>query len=934
MYISLLILTGTCGIIREFTPNREWYLPFQKFRYKLVKLIDELLDILANQTFYFTFDGQTIILEDYLEIRPERKEELLHFIRDGKIAVGPWYLLPDIWLVGQESLIRNLEYSYDLAKELDVPLMQIGYLPDMFGHSRAIPQLIGDLTNFKSVMVWRGVPPEITTVPFLWKSDSSVTSSILAIYLPFGYGNAAMLPEEAEKLTDEIMELVRQLQPYSPLPVYLLHNGTDHQFPKPRIATNLSLVKINNMQISLSVLDDYVLKLQEFIVNNEYSPPEYAGELRSAARAHLLQDTYSSRMWIKQWNQKIEDMLVNYAEPLNTYTWYYLNDNYPTSFLSQAWKWHLRNQPHDSICGCSVDQTHEEMRFRYYWAESIAEMTIENAITTLKDTSQPSITYSCLAFNPTNCSKPIGIVFNVSGDILVNSVRIDNQEYQVQPFQSSTNIVWEMTLGGFKLRTLMKMFPGRRLMNYYINKTSLMEGLNPEICEVQLEVGDRPEGELDMREMKKELLKVIDSKKYKKFHILITKEHEQSYFTWAPLKPWSFAMLEILDSFQEKSSSKTLIISKDRVSNDFYDLTFNKDGSFDIKDKSNDIYYSKLHQFEDWGDRGDEYTFGRLGPEFVKVEEVKRTTKLFGPLFCEIQQNMILEFFQEVDESRENRIGKRKVPISTIFRFYRDSPQIDMKTTITNVTKDHRLRICFDLPFETEHTYSSTHFGCIKRPSDPVGDETYIEKPSGIQPQKRYIRVEDKESQRAFSLMNKGLPEVELENRRRLALTLIRSIGWLSCSGIPERPEHAGPRIPTPRAQELNVTYIFEYSIVVHSKNDPLWLTEAYSESFSLQPITTYFSSKTPSVDILQPLIQVLNPNIRISSLRVRQEKLYVTMFNLLSEAVNTVVKFPSNVVNFTQIKFDGLKREENELVENQITLNFDPHEIKMCTFM
>jgi len=400
-----------------------------------------------------------------------------------------------------------------------------------------------------------------------------------------------------------------------------------------------------------------------------------------------------------------------------------------------------------------------------------------------------------------------------------------------------------------------------------------------------------------MRETKKKLLKVIDSKKFKKFHILVTKEYEQSYFTWAPMKPWSFTKLEILDSSPEKSASKLLTASKDYVSNDFYDLTFNRDGTFDVKDKSNDISYSNLHQFEDWGDRGDEYTFGRLGPEFVKVKELKRTITLSGPLVCEIQQKIILEVFQQVDESREKRIGKRKMQINTSFRFYRDSPQIDIKTTLVNVTNDHRLRICFDLPFKADHTYTSTHFGYIKRSSYPVGDETYIEKPSGIQPQKRYIRINDQEGHLAFSLMNKGLPEVELENGRRLALTLIRSIGWLSRSGIPERPEHAGPGISTPGAQELNKTYTFEYSLVIHSKKDPFWYIEDYSETFSLHPIITHFPLKTPRTNVLKPLIQVLNPNIRISSLRVREKKLCVTMFNLISEIVSTKIKFPSKAL-------------------------------------
>jgi len=96
--------------------DREWYKPFEYFRNELVKLIDDLLDILSKKDYYFMLDGQTIILEDYLEIRPEKKNELLNHIRNRKIVVGPWYILPDEWLVNQESLIRNLEFSYDIAK--------------------------------------------------------------------------------------------------------------------------------------------------------------------------------------------------------------------------------------------------------------------------------------------------------------------------------------------------------------------------------------------------------------------------------------------------------------------------------------------------------------------------------------------------------------------------------------------------------------------------------------------------------------------------------------------------------------------------------------------------------------------------------------------------------------------------------------------------
>ena len=152
--------------------DREWYKPFQEFRHQLVHLIDRLIDIFETQPdYYFMLDGQTIILEDYLEVRPEKKNRILELIREGRIDVGPWYLLPDEWLVSGESLIRNLEYSYTLAKKYQIPLMSIAYLPDMFGHSKAIPRILLDLTNLQTAVVWRGVGDEIKSDLFLWKSD-------------------------------------------------------------------------------------------------------------------------------------------------------------------------------------------------------------------------------------------------------------------------------------------------------------------------------------------------------------------------------------------------------------------------------------------------------------------------------------------------------------------------------------------------------------------------------------------------------------------------------------------------------------------------------------------------------------------------------------------------------------------------------------------
>jgi hypothetical protein len=757
---------------------------------------------------------------------------------------------------------------------------------------------------------------------------------MLSFYLPFGYGNAAHLPLETDKLTEEIMNLVDQLEPFSPLPVYLLHHGTDHQVPNRKIAAALQKVHIDNMEISLGVLTDFTDKFQQILNEKQFQPPEYNGELRSAARAHLLQDTYSTRMWIKQWNQKVEDLLVHYAEPLNAYTWFYLQKEYHTSFLTQAWKWHLRNQPHDSICGCSVDQTHDEMKFRYSFAESIAENIIEDAITNLEDSTEASSGLSCLVYNPTNCVNfPIYFEFITPLNTPIRKLKTSSgQEYEVQPLHTSSDMIWEMTVGTKKLKALMKMLPGRELMGLFINEASFNDGESPDTCEVRLLMGEKEIGEFDAGTMKNEFLKSIDSKKYKKFHIVVTKEPERAYGALVPLNQLSISKFSLLSESVTSKSRKNFRISKDSVSNDFFDVTFNKNGTFNLFDKITAIHYSNLHKFEDWGDRGDEYTFGRLGPEFAKISNIKRSLEISGPLICDIKQEMIVEIFSEVNSERDKRIGKVKIPIMTTFRFYRDLPRIDIRTELTNTARDHRLRICFDLPFSSQFTLTSTHFGYIKRFADPVGNDSYIEKPSGIQPQKRYIRVEDDKSQAAITVINKGLPEVELVNGSRLAITLLRSVGWLSRSGIPERPEHAGPYYTTPGAQELGMKYIFEYCFISHSKEEPMHRTADHSEVFSLVPKSIFLKDVEPRKEILEPLITVPNPNIRITSLRMRNGKLWVTLYNLIGQDIVIKTRVQDKIKKMKKIKIDGSDVERIEIIGNEAELKFTPYEIIICT--
>ena len=139
---------STLHIVSHTHWDREWYLPFQVFRFRLVQLVDQVLDLLeANPDYrYFTLDGQTIVLDDYLEIRPEREGRIEALIRRGSLLVGPWYVLPDEFLVGPEATVRNLLLGAPGCPALHgARRWSVGYVPDSFGHISQLPQIAARL---------------------------------------------------------------------------------------------------------------------------------------------------------------------------------------------------------------------------------------------------------------------------------------------------------------------------------------------------------------------------------------------------------------------------------------------------------------------------------------------------------------------------------------------------------------------------------------------------------------------------------------------------------------------------------------------------------------------------------------------------------------------------------------------------------------------
>lgn len=63
--------------------DREWYREFEVFRLRLLRVFDNVLDLLENNKIpSFYFDGQVCALLDYLEIRPEKEQIIRKLIAE------------------------------------------------------------------------------------------------------------------------------------------------------------------------------------------------------------------------------------------------------------------------------------------------------------------------------------------------------------------------------------------------------------------------------------------------------------------------------------------------------------------------------------------------------------------------------------------------------------------------------------------------------------------------------------------------------------------------------------------------------------------------------------------------------------------------------------------------------------------------------------
>jgi len=927
--------------------DREWYEPFQVFRARLVKLIDKLLNILAADPdyTYFTLDGQTILLEDYLAIRPEREEELKQHIRSGWILIGPWYVLPDEFLVSPEALVRNLIWGHGLGRGFG-GVMKVGYSPDPFGHIGQLPQILRGF-GIDTAVLRRGLSDEPTEL--LWEAPDG--SRVLLLYLREGYDNAAHLPQEEGAFLSAIARLREALAPHAATQSLLLMNGTDHMEPQPWLPAAINMANRKTAdEIIQSNLPAYIQAIRGELCLEAL--PVVRGELRSPKRHHLLPGVLSSRIELKQRNFACQSLLEKWAEPFSAWATLLTKDeehaSYWASLLRQAWRHLLENHPHDSICGCSIDEVAREMAIRFAWCQEIGRIVAEESLKALAGsvdttTLSPGSSIPILVFNPTSGPRTDLVEVNIESPGDPEGLVLLDLKGRPIPFQILSQGERELTsldLDREGMRKLLYTIQDGRALGMAVQKVKIE--LLGRVAKIALSLSDFRPPDAAMVEGHKERIEVLlDEGKVTRFLVRACQKRVDLLFLAEDLPGYGYKTYALGAGKQEKSPSQT--VSGNQIENEFFIVEVDElTGRLTITDKKRGARFEGVNRFVSGGDRGDEYNYcppqdDRLIEEPSPPPRITLVEK--GPVRYTFEIEALYHLPAGLTPERDGRSDEIiEMPIKSRVSLSPRLRRIDIQTEVLNRARNHRLRVHFPTPFQTESAFAEGHFEVVERPLGlPTETEGWIEKPMPTHPQRTFVDVND--GKVGLMVANRGLPEYEVMSRlpgSTIALTLLRCVGWLSRDDLTTRRGHAGPALETPEAQ-CQGRYIFAYSLIPHAGGWQRAYREAHAFAAPLRAIPTGVHEGVLPPE--QGFVDIEPESLVISAIKMAQdplgESLIVRFYNSEEKEVQGQLRLS---IPFTKAMLVNLNEEEISEIpideEGGITLPVRGKEIVTVEFL
>lgn len=728
--------------------DREWYQSFQNFRYQLVQLLDRVLDGLEDGRLRgpFQTDGQAIILEDYLEIRPEAHERMHRLARAGKLVIGPWYVLPDEFLVSGESLVRNIRLGRQIAREYGTTPSNAGFVCDLFGHNSQIPQIFAGF-GIHGGLIWRGVN-HLQTRHLRWRAADG--TEMAAYRFPGGgycdytfavrHAQQHGLKKNRESIQGDLVNYLQYEAEHTEVDPLLLFDGGDHEEWDQEVYAALmdhADKPEGDFEIIHSSLDGY---LAEVLPQTRRIGAIIEGELREPGLGYddqqwLIPGVLSSRVWIKQTNADCQTALCHWAEPFGVLAHLAVGDEYPKGFLNVAWKWLLQNHPHDSICGCSIDVVHEDMKYRFSQTRQIADRLTRES------------THALAA--------------SVAGEIGDDELRVTLFNPLPQPLEQSVEVTLAIPTHWPTFNEFFGFEPKPAFRIY------------------DAEGKELPYQRIAQRtnSQKVRLYPTLFPESYRAHDVTVSLPVRIPALGYTTLT----VRAEASGHATRHPATPSLAPTEAALENEYLRVTVEPNGSLTLLDKRSGTIYQKLMTYIDSADIGDGWFHGQAVNDQRYASTASSAAVALvhnGPQLATVRVRSTLRvpaaFHFDDRMTRSDELVD--LVIDTHISLRPGCDWIEVESTVHNNALDHRLQVCFPSGAQTETYLADSPFDVVERAIALRGDNhRYRELEVETKPQQSWTAVSD--GMRGLAVVSTGLLETAIldNDERTLALTLFRS---------------------------------------------------------------------------------------------------------------------------------------------------------------
>jgi len=868
-----------CHFISNTHWDREWRYSMQRTRYMLVYMMDMLLDILENYPEFSSFhlDSQTVPIQDYLEIRPEKEELIKRLVAEKRLFVGPWFCLPDEFCVAGESLIRNLLLGHKIARQFG-HVSKTGYSPFSWGQISQMPQIykgfgiefaafyrgINTLVAPKSEIYWEGADGTkivasrlgcrprynvwyVLQRPAYW---NMLDVDERQVSWQNGHGAFKMIDEghhlleaqyahpkfnyNKETIAEKAKQAIEEQDKDWTTPHRFWSCGHDSSCPDIR---EIEMIKDANaaLQGTAEVFHGNFFDFQKGILESVSDDlPTAKGEMRNlyteGSTSPLFGWVISARMDVKQDNFRTERDLIRYAEPLAVFS-AMLGSAYPQAFIDKAYHWLLQNHGHDSIGGCSRDIISQDMFYRSRQSREISACVTESA---LKE--------------------------------IAGSIRID------------TDTCGDVAMIAYNPSA----FKRSEITRAYVQVPNDWAGEAIEIIDAR-----DNKVECDIVGKDDPYYQVVQSPNDCANSFLMTRY--QLDLKLEDIPAMGYKTFFVKPAGEKKSATDSMVAGPMTMENEFIRVAIKPNGTLTILDKETDTTYDNQGYFKDSSEIGNPWEHGA-----VENEQVFST--LEAAAHIELIQDAAFEASYEVaidwklpkgrSEDEKNRsaelIDHRIINTVSLKRGQR---WVEIETKLENRAEDHYLQVCFPSGIDTDKVHVQGQFDVVERSLEKIDPALFEEAPQPENPMNSFVDLSDGAT--GLALLNEGLKAYEVagDKDKTMCLTLLRSFPLRICVTPLEMTDYSG----IDKSSQCLGRHTFRYAVMPHKGNwqeANLWQA---SEVFNLPMLMAQIAPTEHGTGPLEKsFLELETENLHVSAVKKSEEGAgwCVRLFNQGDETV------------------------------------------------